>query len=84
MNYLSVENLTKSYGIQQLFSDLSFGIDKGQKVALVARNGAGKSTLMRLLTRRDMPDSGTITYNSEVHLGYLSQDHELNDGLTIL
>ncbi|MDZ4823522.1 MAG: ABC-F family ATP-binding cassette domain-containing protein [Flavobacteriales bacterium] len=84
MNYLSVENLTKSYGILQLFQNLSFGIEKGQKVALVARNGAGKSTLMRLLTGKDSPDSGTITYNREVRLGYLEQEHKLEDNKTIL
>lgn len=84
MNYLSVENLSKSFGIHSLFEDLSFGIDKGQKVALVARNGAGKSSLFRILAGLDTPDSGTVTYNKEVNLGFLSQEHGLDNNKTIL
>jgi len=78
MNYLSVEQLAKSFGIQVLFENLSFGIEKGQKVALVARNGAGKSTLFKILTGKDTPDSGLVVYNKEVQLGYLSQEHDLD------
>lgn len=84
MNYLSVENLTKSFGINNLFENLSFGIDKGQKIALVARNGAGKSSLFRILVGKDTPDSGTVTYNKEVRLGFLSQEQELDNARTIL
>jgi len=84
MNYLSVENLSKSFGIHSLFEDLSFGIDKGQKIALVARNGAGKSSLFRILAGLDTPDSGTVTYNKEVRLGFLSQEQELNNAKSIL
>lgn len=84
MNYLSVENLTKSYGIHSLFENLTFGIDKGQKIALVARNGEGKSSLFRILAGLDTPDSGTVTYNKEVRLGFLSQEQELNNNKTIL
>lgn len=84
MNYLSVENISKSFGIHSLFENLSFGIDKGQKIALVARNGAGKSTLFRILAGLDTPDDGTVTYNKEVRLGFLSQDHGLDDEKTIL
>jgi ATP-binding cassette subfamily F protein uup len=84
MNYLSVENLSKSFGIHSLFEDLSFGIDKGQKVAMVARNGAGKSSLFRILAGLDTPDSGIVTYNKEVNLGFLSQEHGLDNNTTIL
>lgn len=84
MNYLSVENISKSFGIHQLFENLSFGIEKGQKVALVARNGAGKSTLMKILTGEDTADSGQVIFNGEVRLGYLSQEHGLDDTKTIL
>lgn len=84
MNYLSVENLTKSFGIQNLFENLSFGIDKGQKIALVARNGAGKTSLFRILAGLDTPDSGSVTYNKEVRLGFLSQEQELDNAKTIL
>jgi ABC transport system ATP-binding/permease protein len=84
MNYLSVEGLSKSYGINQLFDQLTFGIEKGQKVALVARNGAGKSTLMRILTGAESPESGQVVYNREVRLGYLSQDNQLDLSVSIL
>ncbi|MCC6599486.1 MAG: ABC-F family ATP-binding cassette domain-containing protein [Crocinitomicaceae bacterium] len=84
MNYLSVENLSKSFGINQLFTGLSFGIEKGQKVALVARNGAGKSTLMRILTGKETPDNGLVVFNKEVRTGYLSQEHDLDENKTIL
>ncbi len=84
MNYLSVENLTKSFGINSLFENLTFGIEKGQKIALVARNGVGKSSLFRILVGLDTPDGGTVTYNKEVRLGFLSQDQELNNAKTIL
>jgi ATP-binding cassette subfamily F protein uup len=84
MNYLSVEQVSKSYGIRQLFEGLSFGIEKGQKVALVARNGAGKSTLFKILTGKESADSGLVVYNREVRLGYLEQDSDLADEKTIL
>lgn len=84
MNVLSVENLTKSYGIVQLFDNLTFGIEKGQKVALVARNGAGKSTLMRILYGTETPDSGNVVYNKEIKTGFLAQDHGLDVTKTIL
>jgi ATP-binding cassette subfamily F protein uup len=84
MNYLSVTGLTKSYGIHVLFENLTFGIEKGQKVALVARNGEGKSSLFRILASLDSPDSGSVIYNREVKLGFLSQEQELNNKATIL
>ena len=84
MNYLSVENISKSYGIHVLFENLTFGIERGQKIALVARNGAGKSSLFRILAGLDAPDGGIVTYNKEVRLGFLAQDHGLNDETTIL
>lgn len=84
MNYLSVEHISKSYGDQILFEDLNFGIEKGQKVALVARNGAGKSSLFKILVGLDTPDGGIISYNREVRIGFLAQEHGLDDNLTIL
>jgi len=56
MNYLSIEKIAKSYGIKQLFKDISFGIDKGQKVALVAKNGTGKSTLLKVICGKETAD----------------------------
>lgn len=80
--YLQVEGLTKSYGDRLLFGDISFGIDQGEKVGLVARNGTGKSTFLNLLTGKESPDSGSVIWRNGVHVGYLEQtpplDSELN------
>jgi ATP-binding cassette subfamily F protein uup len=84
MNVLSVENVSKSYGVQSLFQGLSFGISKGQKVALVAKNGAGKSTLMKILCGRETADEGLVVYNKEIRIAFLAQEDFLNDDQTIL
>ncbi|MFK8045239.1 MAG: ABC-F family ATP-binding cassette domain-containing protein [Crocinitomicaceae bacterium] len=73
MNYLSVENLTKSFGIRILFKDLTFGIDKGDKVAIVAKNGAGKSTLLKILCDLEDKDSGNVIYRKDIRVDYLEQ-----------
>lgn len=74
MNLLSVDSISKSYGIRVLFENVSFGIEEGQKVALVARNGAGKSTLLNIITGKDTPDKGKIVINKNIKIGYLEQD----------
>ena len=74
MNVLSVENVSKAFGIRELFTDLSFGIEEGQKVALVAKNGTGKSTLLHMLAGKDYPDAGRITFNKEIKWAILLQD----------
>ncbi|HXB12478.1 MAG TPA: ATP-binding cassette domain-containing protein, partial [Bacteroidia bacterium] len=68
MNLLSVENLYKAYGDKQLFSGISFGIEHGQRVALVARNGAGKSTLLRILNKQDVADKGIVTFRNDIRV----------------
>ncbi|MDX1351092.1 MAG: ATP-binding cassette domain-containing protein, partial [Putridiphycobacter sp.] len=73
MNYLSVENLTKSFGIRVLFKDLTFGIDKGDKVAIVAKNGAGKSTLLKILCDIEDKDSGNVIFRNDIRVDYLEQ-----------
>ena len=73
MNYLSVEGLSKSYGIKTLFSDVTFGIEKGDKTALIASNGSGKSTLLKILVGRESMDSGTVTFANDIRIGYLEQ-----------
>lgn len=76
------EGLTKSYGDRVLFGDISFGIDQGEKVGLVARNGTGKSTFLDILTGRESPDSGSVIWRNGIRVGYLEQqpplDSELN------
>ncbi len=84
MNYLSVENLTKSFGVRVLFSDLTFGIDQGQKVAIVAKNGAGKTTLLRCLMEMEPYDSGRIVYRNDIRIAFMEQSELLNPEQTIL
>lgn len=72
--WLTVENLTRTWGEVSLFENISFGIGKGQKVALIARNGAGKSTLLKALAGKDTPDSGQIIYRNGLRIGYLPQE----------
>ena len=73
MNYLSVNSISKSFGIKTLFSDVTFGIEKGDKTALIAANGSGKSTMLKILMGQESPDSGTIVYANDLKIGYLEQ-----------
>lgn len=93
MNYLSVENLSYHWGEVCLFDDINFGINEGQKTALVARNGTGKTTLLNMLTaklpnsRSDgklYPDEGKITFNDNIRVGYLPQNPYFNNENTVL
>ncbi|MFD1551201.1 ABC transporter ATP-binding protein [Putridiphycobacter roseus] len=84
MNYLSVENLTKSFGVRVLFEDLTFGIDKGDKVAIVAKNGQGKSTLLKILCDLEDKDSGKVVYRKDIRVDYLQQDENFDPDLTII
>lgn len=84
MNYLSVKNISKTYGEKVLFEDISFGIDEGQKVALIAGNGTGKSTLLNMIMGIDIPDSGSITLNSDIRIAYLPQSHAFDKELSVL
>ena len=73
MNYLSVENLSKAFSDKLLFENLSFGIEKGDKTALIAENGTGKTTLMRILVGNEEADGGKVVFNGNVRVGYLEQ-----------
>jgi ABC transport system ATP-binding/permease protein len=84
MNVLSVERISKSFGVRELFEDLSFGIEYGQKVALVAKNGTGKSTLLQLLSGKDTPDSGSIVFNKDIRFTFLEQDEHFQASDTAL
>lgn len=74
---LTVENLTKSFGDKLLFDDISFGINAGQKTALIARNGYGKSTLLNILTGKTLQDAGKVTFRGDVRMAYLPQHPDL-------
>ncbi len=84
MNYLLTENLSKSYGIKTLFENISFSIDKGQKIALVAKNGTGKTSLLKILIGLDTPDTGTVYLRKEITTSLLEQEPDLNENSTIL
>lgn len=83
MNYLSVENLSKAFSDKLLFENLSFGIEKGDKTALIAANGTGKSTMMRILVGKEEADGGKIAFNDGVRVGYLEQLPHFDPNLTI-
>ena len=78
MNYLNVEDISKSFGELSLFEHLSFSIHKDQKVAFIAKNGTGKTTILNILTGSDTPDSGKIIYRKDVRMAFLSQEPKLN------
>jgi ATP-binding cassette subfamily F protein uup len=82
--YLQAENLMKRYGDLLLFENISFTINKDQKVALIARNGAGKTTLFDLLAGIDSPDAGTITWTRDISFGYLGQNPCLNPDHSVM
>ena len=83
MNYLSVDGISKSYGIKTLFSDVTFGIDKGDKTALIASNGSGKSTMLKIIVGKESMDSGTVTFANDIRVGYLEQLPQYDPDLTI-
>jgi ATP-binding cassette subfamily F protein uup len=84
INYLQVEDLKKSFGDLLLFENVSFTIDKDQKVALIAKNGTGKTTLFNIITGKDSQDSGKITFRNNISFGFLEQNPPLNENNTIL
>lgn len=84
MTFLSVEEVSKRYGLKVLFEGLTFGLSEGDKTALVAPNGTGKSTLLRVLAGQETPDNGKVMYQNGVRTGFLEQEPELDDHKTIL
>ena len=83
MNFLSVENLTKSFGERMLFSNVSFGIDQGQKVAIVAKNGSGKTTLLNCLMEKEQYDEGKIVFRKDIKVAFMEQSENLPADQTI-
>lgn len=83
VNYLTVENISKSYGERTLFRDLSFGINKDQKIAFVAKNGSGKTSILNIMAGEDVPDEGQVVKRKTISIGYLSQQENLNPTLSI-
>ncbi|TVZ25600.1 ATP-binding cassette subfamily F protein uup [Gillisia sp. Hel_I_86] len=83
MNYLSVENIAKSFGEVGLFSNISFGINEGQKVGFVAKNGSGKTTLLHILAGTESPDEGRVVYRKDITSAFLAQEPDLDPNLTV-
>ena len=83
MNYLTVENISKSYGERVLFEDISFGINKDQKIAFVAKNGSGKTSILNIIAGLDVADSGQVVSRKGISIAYLAQNDVLNPNLTI-
>ncbi len=84
MHYVSVENLSKSYGIQPLFSNITFHIEEGDKIALVARNGTGKSTLLKILSGSETPENGKVWVNKDVDVVLFEQEPVFDENKSIL
>lgn len=76
--FLDVQNLTKSFGSETLFKDISFSVGEGQKVGLIAKNGTGKSTLLEILSNKEGYDNGKIIYRNDIKIGYLEQIPKFN------
>jgi len=83
MNYLSVENLGKNYGERVLFEGLTFGLSQGDKMALIANNGTGKSSMLKIIAGADVSDEGSVTLRNGIRTGYLSQEPNFDNSLTI-
>lgn len=83
MNYVAAENLTKSYGVKVLFKNISFNINEGDKIAIVAKNGSGKSTLLKILMGKEITDSGNVIINKDIQVVLFDQEIDYDPNLTI-
>ena len=82
--FLDIQNLTKSFGSQILFKNISFSVGEGQKVGLVAKNGTGKTTLLEILSDHEGYDEGNIIYRNDIRISYLKQIPEFNPEVSVL
>ncbi|MDG2492376.1 MAG: ABC-F family ATP-binding cassette domain-containing protein [Flavobacteriaceae bacterium] len=83
MNLLSIEGISKSYGEKVIFKPISFGINKGQKIALIAKNGSGKTSILNIIAGEDTPNEGSVTYRKGTRVAYLAQEPNLDPKLTV-
>ena len=83
MHYASIENISKSFGIRTLFKNISFYVEEGDKIALVARNGSGKSTLLKIIAGLDTADSGTLWVHKDIKVIMLQQDTPFEENKSI-
>src|SRR5882762_5172766 len=83
MHYISAEGLTKSFGVTPLFNNITFHINEGDKIALIARNGVGKSTLLRILAGEETADEGKLWINKDVTIALFEQDPKFDENKTV-
>ena len=84
-SFLQIEHISKSYGPKVLFDDISFNVNEGDKIALIAPNGSGKTTLMRILSGKDHSDSGgKILFLKDIRIAFLEQDYPFEPGVGII
>lgn len=83
MNYLTVDDISKSYGVKTLLEGVNFGINEGQKIGLVARNGTGKTTLLRIIAGKDTADTGTISVRNGLNIAYLEQEPQFPENASV-
>ena len=83
MNLVSVEGISKAYGEKVLFEPISFGINKDQKIALIAKNGSGKTSILKILAGTDTPDQGAVNYRKDTRISFLPQEPKLDPKLTV-
>lgn len=82
--YLQIENLTKSYSDRLLFDSVTFGVNEGDKIGLIAKNGTGKSTLLRIISGIESPDSGSVTFRNNLRVGFLAQTPAFESGMSVM
>lgn len=81
---LQIEKLTKSYGDRLLFGDITFGINEGDKIGIIAKNGTGKSTLLKIICNKEIYDDGKITFKNDIKVGFLEQIPDMNPTLSVM
>ena len=84
MHYVSVENLSKSFGTKPLFKQISFHISEGDKIAFIAKNGSGKSTLLKILAHKEHADSGTVWIHKDVSIALFEQEPVFDESKSII
>ncbi|MCK9339741.1 MAG: ABC-F family ATP-binding cassette domain-containing protein [Bacteroidales bacterium] len=84
MNYLTVEKLSKTYGEKLLFEDITFGLEKGQKTAIIAKNGTGKSTLLNIIAGIEQPDTGQVVLRNDITISYLPQMDNFAEDISVI
>lgn len=84
ISYLQIENISKSYGDRLLFHSVTFGINQGDKIGLIAKNGTGKTTLLNIIAGKESPDEGTVTFRNGIRVGVVDQTPNLDDSLSVI